>query len=298
MIDAAADGSESLAGLLRQVRVLASRIEATGLAEWAAKELRGYGAEDEVPDYRRAITLPVMGTWAGPYGRKFSGQPVSPVGIAENFRSTWFQLTIHQPISELEALAAAESEPGVPWDPFAIDQYNTMVELKQGGAGFEMASLVEARIVMPRTFLVGILDAVRNRVLDLALALERVSPNVGEPDGPTVDDSRVQHVAQQFNITVNGDGANIATGDSSRQISTVVKGDIDALTVAAIDAGLAPEDAEEFKKAVMSDGQSIGAQTGGFLARVTSGTVRLAGNVSASVAAAILLNLAARYFGG
>jgi len=299
MIDGAADGSESLTSLLRQVKVLGSRIGADELADWATKELLGYGVDDEVPAYRGPLSLPVVGTWAGFGGRRITNQPISSVGLDEGFRSGLFDRTMREPVAELEALATGDDDPGMMWDPFALTVYERKVASGEGGARIAMMNLVEARLVLPRTVLVGVLDAVRNQVLELALALERVSSDVGEPDGPTVaDDAQVSRVAQHFNFTIYGDGTNIATGKKARQVSTVTKGDIEALTVAAQGIGLTPEAADKFREAILADGDEVGDNTGSFLDRVRAGTVDLVGNVSANIAASGLLELAGAYFGG
>lgn len=297
IIDGAAAGTVPLTTVLRQVKVLAMRMEAPELGSWVERELNGYKADDPVPDYRGPLTLPVIGTWTGMFGSQISGQPVSRAGVPEAFLSTWFTLTLRQPVSELEALSQSEKDPGVMWDPYAITRYNKLVEEGKGGAGFQMMSLVQAQIVVPTPALIGILDGVRNRVLDLALALEGIAPDVGEPSGPTVADHRVQGVAQQFFITINGDGANFAIGDYARLKSKVTKGDTAGLLAAARALGLSAEDAEAFRSALEADGRSDGERTTRFVSRVRSGAIALGGNITANLAASGLLELGAQFLG-
>lgn len=298
LIDQAADGTRPLADVLRQVKILASRIGDSELASWATRELNGYGPDDELPDYRASRKLPVLGEWSGPFGSSISNAPVSSVGLPDEFLAAGFSARFPHSVAELEAVSGGDVDARISWDPWIVANYNRAVQNRKGGAGFEMMSLVDARIVLPRNVVAGILDSIRTRVLDLSLDLERVAPEAGEPGGPTIEDPQVDAVVQNFHITVNGDGANIATGDNARQRSSVKKGDVHSLVEAARGLGLSIEDAESFRAAVEADGDAVAESTRGFADRVRSGGVALIGNTSGSLAATGLIQIAAQFFGG
>lgn len=297
LIDEAASGSTSLATLLRNIKVVATRIGATELRRWADQELTGYDATAALPAYRASRSLPVFGTWSGPMGSSLKGQ-VSPIGVRDEFVKAHFMAPIRQPISELEVLAAADEDPGIQWDPWAVSTYDDMVNRQEGGIGYEFMALVAARMVVPRSMLVGVLDGIRNHVLDLALSLEGAAPDVGEPNGPTVADPAVQSAASSFVVNIYGDGANVALGVGARAASTVIKGDVSSLVQAALDVGLDEEAAAEFADAVRTDGQEGGERTRSFLDRVRSGAVKLSGDITSSIAASLLLQAAAAFLGG
>ncbi|MCC2309314.1 AbiTii domain-containing protein [Cellulomonas chengniuliangii] len=296
LIDQAADSARPLSDVLRQVKIVAARIDDPGLAEWSSKELTGYGTDDQLPTYRSKREFPVLGNWSGPFGSAVNNAPISSAGITDGFLD-WFQCEIRHPVAELEALSDSGQDPTIRWDPWAVVEYNRRTENGEGGATFEMMSLLDARLVIPRNALTGILDMIRTRVLDLALALEGVAPDAGEPDGPTVANKRVEAVTQTFHITVNGDGANIATGDHVRQRSTIKKGDVDGLLEAARTLGLDNDSAAEFHRAIEADGGHVGENTRSFVERVRSGVVSLVGSIAANVAATGLLELAAQFAG-
>ncbi|MBB5472847.1 hypothetical protein HF998_02060 [Cellulomonas hominis] len=295
LIDQAADGSRSLSDVIRQVKILAARIGDNTLARWATNELNGYGPDEDLPEYRARRSLPARGTWSGPGGFSVPGQ-VSPAGIAEDFL-TMFTAEFREPVAELERLSAGDSDPVLRWEPHQVNEYDRRSRNGEGGARIEMLVLSEAWLVVPRTMLTGTLDKIRTRVLDLALALEDVAPDAGEPGGPTVEDRQLGSVVQNFNITVNGDGANIATGDRSRQRSTVKKSDLADLVRAARELGLSTEHATEFGAAVEADGGVAGEHTKTFVERVRVGAIALAGDVAANVAATGLLDLVAGFTG-
>ncbi|OIQ94679.1 hypothetical protein GALL_233370 [mine drainage metagenome] len=292
LVDAAANGSTALSALLRQVKVVATRIGAADLREWVDQELAGYDMAATLPAYRGTRQLPVRGTWSGPMGSQLQGQ-VSHVGLSEEFVTGLFFAAIRQPISELEMLASGSTDPGIAWDPWAVHHYDQV----ERGIGFEYMTLVEAHVVVPRSMLAGVLDGIRNQVLELALALEAASPDAGEPQGPTIADPAVQGVAHQFVVNVFGDGTNIALGSGSSATSTVIKGDLASLIAAARSVGLDQEAAQEFATAVETDGREDGPTTTGFLQRVKTGAVSVAGGVASNIVASLLLQAAMLYLG-
>lgn len=295
LIDQAADSSRSLSDVLRQVKIVAARIGDRELGAWATRELAGYGPDDELPTYRAARLFPVVGDWSGPFGSGLTNARVSAVGVKDDFLD-WFRFALRAPVAEMETLSTGDQDPVIRWDPWAVVEYERRAQNGEGGATIEMMSLIDARLVIPRNTFTGLLDIIRTRVLDLALALEDASPDAGEPDGPTVANEKVGAVVQNF-FTVNGHGTNIATGDGARQRSTVNKVDLTELVRAARELGLSAEHADEFGAAVEADGGVAGDRTKTFVERVRSGAVTLAGDVAASVAATGLLQLVAGFAG-
>lgn len=77
-----------------------------------------------------------------------------------------------------------------------------------------MHGLQSACKVITPTEVRAVLDTVRTRVLNLALELERVAPQAGEPDAPAADAAAVQYVVTN---NIYGDGNATAVG--SRALS-------------------------------------------------------------------------------
>ena len=69
---------------------------------------------------------------------------------------------------------------------------------------------VQAVAEFGRARLVELLNSVRNRILDFAIAVAKEAPAAGEPDGtttsPTIESTRVTQI---FNTTIYGGAANI-----------------------------------------------------------------------------------------
>lgn len=298
LIDEATDGTAPLSTLLRRAKVVASRIKSPEVGEWANREVRGYPDDEQLPPYRVSTQFPVLGVWTGPMGYTISGQPVSPVGLPEDFRIANFEAALRQPVAELEILSQDKNDPGRLWDPYALNQYEKFVAANKGGASFAMMSLTRAQLVIPRTHLIGVLEKIRNSILDLAIGLEEAGPNVGEPAGPTIKDEQVATVVQNFRITIKGDGNNFAVGDGAIQKSRVQKNDIESLATAARELGLSEEHVQELRACVEADGRQMGASTERFIDRVRRGTVALGMGIGSELGASSLLSMVQTYFGG
>jgi hypothetical protein len=171
------------------------------------------------------------------------------------------------------------------------------VEDNQGGTGFYLMELISAKQTMPQNAIRGIIDSVRTTALQFALELEQVSPQAGEPDGPTTADPEVKQVTNNFNFTINGDGNNIAAGSDIRQKVTVNKGDIDSLTRAAVELGLRTEAVDDLRAAVVADGSQLGDATSNFISKLRAGGYALASGVSSNLAAEALLQALGVFFG-
>lgn len=299
IIDQAADDTVPLPTLLRNVKIVASRIGAHDLDSWATSELNGYQRNEQLPVYRGPFPVFVRGTWSGPMQSSVISQ-VAPDGLDPAVWGELFSASLREPVAELQSLATSEGdgEPASPWPPGAVVEYNRLVENGQGGATINFHALFAARQVIPRTQLLGVLDVIRTQVLNLALALERASDDAGENGGPTVTDPAVGQAVGTFIVNVYGDGAHISTGDHATHQSTVAVGDTVALLKAAIELGLPHDEALAFVTAVQADQSADGPQTRSFLQRLRSGAVQLATGVATDAAAGGLVALGTAFLGG
>lgn len=298
LINQAADSTKPLSDVLRQVKIVSARIQDAKLSEWATKELNGYSGDDILPEYRKSRELTAIGNWSGPFGSGIKNAKISLVGLPNEFVDGLTNVEFHYPVAELEALSQSEDALGVLWDPVSIDQYNTYVSSNQGGVGYEHMILIGARSLISKAFIFGLLDSIRNNVLDFALALSAAAPRIGDSDGPTVNDPKVLGVVQNFHVTIYGDGANVANGDGLYQQSTVTKNDSQALISAACQLGLSREDAQDFLRDIVADGNVEGERTRSFIRRLEGGAITVAGNTTASMVATGLIELAGQFLGG
>lgn len=298
LVEDAADGSVPLSALLRKIKVVASRIDAPEVTMWANLELNGYPMDLDLPSYRGSKMMPVKGNWSGYMQRSITDATISPNGVPDDFMRAHFYSSLRQPVGELEMLAKADRDPSWQWDPVAVATYQNYLDTGVGGVGFEMMNLLSAQTIYPRTFITGVLDTIRNTVLDLALDLESVGGNVGEPDGPTMTDHAISNVVNNFTINVNGDGANVAAGSSIKQKNSVVKNDLESLIAAARALGISDVELEGLKLAVAAEPEQVGPETQRFIDRLKTGGVTMANGIASGMIATQFMNMLGAFYGG
>lgn len=306
IIDAATSDTVATASLLRMVKVVASRLDTAPLTQWVDRELEGYEDDAELPRYRGPFPASVMGHFVGPYRSEMT-IPIPAVALQAHMRGGFaFTIVFQQPVSELEPLAAAQGNLQNRWDADAVAQINYKVhqgELKL----VPMHQLVEAYKVVTPHQVRGVLDAVRTRVLNLALDLEKVAPEAGEPDAALVDAATVQYVV---NNNVYGDGNALATGSpGATQTTSVVKhGDLAGLLEAAAAAGLPAEEVGLLEAAVRQDADVASAHGGApseapgprvseYMGKLALGAGGVTGKVAIGAAGGTLAGLIRAFYG-
>ncbi len=120
------DRTAPLGQLLRTCMVLAIRIKAGQLREWAKAELHGY-PDFEVPDYRK-VCAPIMQIIQNMYGRSTT-HPFDPSGLPTEIRQHLNEIVpLNQSVDALEALVA-EAETNqrqIELEVFAAPAYRNM----------------------------------------------------------------------------------------------------------------------------------------------------------------------------
>lgn len=217
IIDAASGDAMSVSTLLRKMKVLAARTGTGRLAEWVDHELAGYPDETSAPSYRGPFSPPVLGHFVGPLNIEAENVPIAPVTFPEDAREgPLFKMWLLAGLAEIEQMAAQEVM-RFTWPSDALRYYNWGIgsgEIKPTVQ--EGMALVGAVRPLPRQVFVGVVDAVRNRVLDLALELEAAAPHAGEPSAPEEVREAAQKVINNFNFAPNSfaSNSNFAIGSS------------------------------------------------------------------------------------
>ncbi len=152
----ALDRTVRVSDLLRKALVVARKLGLTEIQGWLEHELNGYAASEHCPQYRE-VTGRVMG-W-NPY------RGWIPVGFndAED-QKRLSSRKCGQSIAELESLVADSGRDSGYHMPFPVDQTLRL------SSGLELRT--QLSLFTQRPALVGIIDSVRNTVLDWALKLE------------------------------------------------------------------------------------------------------------------------------
>lgn len=302
-IDALSTPGIDLPDALRGLLVVSRRLQAEDLTAWLRAELDGYPDERPTPPYRTAEQLPIELYFDGPM-RSSDSMRVTGADLPEDVGAPLREQSMRQPAAELAALSAGDGEPGSDLPPMWIHLYRE--HIKTGNIPhFPMMVLNRARIVLPRTYLRGILDRVKSNALDLALDLEQVSLDAGEAGGPTVtDDPQLAQVVTQHMTTlfapsatiILGGNAAVASGAGGVAVQTVTA-DLDGL-LRAVGELVGKQGRDDLQTALESDGGQPAEKTRGFLEKVKGGAYALAGGLTTNGAYDGLVALIGSVFKG
>jgi len=284
--------------LLRKALVLASRLRNDALKDWVSYELNGYPEEALVPEYRRSDVISY-----GFFSDRFVGRARLQVPVTvlpEQFRDKYRRVILQNPISALVDLLNRSKEKGseiiFPW-PSAARQYAQKVSPLQ---------CISAWRVLNPSFVAGVLDTVKTRILLLSLDLEAADPSAG--DVPSTQSSLSEaRVSQIITTHIHGTVQNFsAGGDNVTQTATltVVAGDKQSLIGAIKSAGLQAEEIEELSKALAADeaapspgqpgmGERVKAWLGNLHVKAAQGLA----SVSTEVVAGLITSALLAYFG-
>lgn len=156
--------------LLRKALVLAARLRNDELKTWVGHELNGYPEESLVPEYRRSDVISY-----GYFADRFVGQATLQVPVTvlpEQFREKYRRVVLQNPINALVDLLARSKEKGseitFPW-PAAARPYAQKVSTLQ---------CISAWRVLNPSFIAGVIDTVKTRILLLSLDLEAEPPRI------------------------------------------------------------------------------------------------------------------------
>jgi hypothetical protein len=196
--------SVPITDLLRKARAVAVRLDRPDFADWIEREMSGYEDAGQLPRYRK---LSGEVRYRDPY------QGWMPILGAR------CELPCVQPLSEIEALMS-EREGSERAGSFVAPVPFAYLKSTCERLGFN----ADVKVHIAHSRLVGIIDAVRNTVLDWALKLEKAGVH-GEglsfsPHEKRAAQHIVIHNSGNIGLVGHADGApNVASGDHSRVIA-------------------------------------------------------------------------------
>lgn len=202
----AMDPKARLSDILRKAVVVATKLGIEELRNWADSELKGYGTVEEIPPYRKV------------HGELKAHNPYHgwiPVIVQDSKISKMLShRDIGQPISELEALCYEKEQGG----SLQVSlPHEWLIKIFKNSEEFHLGMI--PTLLVDRAQLLGILDAVRNEILNWSLELEKQGI-LGE--GMTFSTEEINKAsAITYNIRSfrgvlgNVTGSNIQLGDYS-----------------------------------------------------------------------------------
>lgn len=294
-----ASGDASIATLLRQVKVLSSRTQTANLAGWVDQELNGYRSSNDVPTYRGPFPLAPLGHFVGPFQSEIRNVQLPPSTFPATLRDgQLFNVIFDEPVAQIETWAK-EDFTSLSWPADAPRMYNHLISTGEVSPVVRTDMvLADVRCPVAGTTFIGILNAVRNKILDLALELERVAPMAGQPNLPSEQQEPASAV---INNHFHG-SSNVAIG--SQSFSQVVVdlpglGDTAGLLRFLGGAGLAPALLQELERALDDDlAASEDNQAGSRWARTRAWFAQAATDTTTAALGGAITAAAASFLGG
>lgn len=282
IINLATDSKQPITDLLRKCIVLGYQLKNERLKTWATKELNGYDITDELPSYR-VFAIIAKGNFSGPFGSQLRNWEIAPMLLEERHRDWATTCPLIHPISGYENLAGdGEGTVETPWDPNLVLYY----QHKLSNRGY---LLISAWQELSKAGLIGMLDIVRNRVLNMALEIQT---EIGEKDedlkNVTAEDrEKVDHTVVTH---IYGGNVYLSTGYSLLNATTVQQtqqniaiGDWEHLSSVLREAGLSGDDLKELSSTMGEDDKKLGGKVKAWIAKtapkVLSGGVKIGAEV-------------------
>ena len=250
----AVDDKVPLNVLLRHALVLAHKLKNARLKEWISKELNGYLIDDSLPDYRQ-VSAGSLGSFSAGFGATVKNLPLPTLSMDEEHREFASSVKLVQPVVAYEKLAATGENPRIPWNTNLVMYYQDRF--------LEGFSLVSAWQAIPNSVVLSVPEAVRNRLLQLALDLEDDLSSTGTEElqrlSPTKVDQRVTNNIYGGNVVIAGS----ATDFIQNSTSGVQAHDLPSLLAFMRASGVPDPTIIELQRAIAQDEQAgSGTQMG------------------------------------
>ncbi|WP_367020457.1 hypothetical protein [Roseibium algicola] len=235
------DESAKIGPILLKLRFLADRLGSDVLEEWVRHETGGYTDKDEIPEYRQT-EITYTGTFTNGI-QTLNNVSIAPYLIRKLGGDAWIDYKIGDALSVIETMVLRNEKNG----SFSIDTGDLKLMLDR--KVYEGMACIDVSAKIDISAFVRILAAVRAKLLDFTLELERKVPvakliSVGaETDVRLSDQEQVTQLTQNI---FNGPVHQTTTTDNSSTVNIqVIQGNVASLENALVAKGLGKAEASE-----------------------------------------------------
>ena len=292
------DSGVPVSHILRKAKVLAIQLENEEFKSWIDAELKGYDNADDRPDYRK-FTPVNLGKFAGPFGKVVNNVQIPIICLPDGIREFAERMEVPHGVREIEAAVAETATKGklaFPWPPEAVMLAREHVPMQDG------CVLVEAWKPFAKSQMDGILEQVRNRLLDFLLELQQINPAVLKSE----DAIRVipsDDVRNSFQTIILGGQNIVATGTEFTQkaTQTIAAGDTQSLIAHLRSIALDNDSLADLETAIEQDGnreqKGLGENVKSWIGKMTVKAMDGTWKVALSTAPVILKEALSKYYG-
>ncbi|QPI44519.1 MULTISPECIES: hypothetical protein [Pectobacterium] len=291
------DGS-SLGPILLKLRLLAARLGSNDLEEWVRHESEGYPLDAVLPDYR-IVGVTYKGTFSGPFGSGIKNAPIPPILIKQFADDSWNNFSVRESIAAVGELVKASADGG----SLGINASNLILLLQ--GKIYDGYACNDISGDISVVSLSEISQAVRNRVLELTIELEKSIPaaahiTFGTQNMNNDNASKAQQITQQI---IYGNVGNAISGGSESNITVNIQSyNRESVVDYLKESGIPEEDASEFALIVESEAPTSSEEPFGHGAKNwIASNIRKAADgtwkIGMAVATKVLTEAALKYYG-
>lgn len=283
-----------LSNTLRKAKMLARAIRLPEFREWVDFELNGYPEVEKVPSYRR-FRPTNLGTFAGPFNSGVKNMVLPIYNLPPEIKELAENFIFFEGVGALEALAAqAPDSHQWKWPQEMVLLAQQAIKLTGGMV------LVDAHQPIPAHAISGVLDQVKNKLLDFVLDLQESNITSEDLNNRAVEPELARNIFN--NINIYGD-RNIVAGGArvNQRVNTVEKGDLTSLVSFLREYNIDHDDISALKDAISLEptahnghyGPKVGAWLGGMISKAASS----AWNVGVETASKVLVAALKGYYG-
>lgn len=293
--NAAIDASSDLGTVLRKCKFLAARLGSQELENWLLWESKGYPEDVPVPGYR-VWPLQVKGHFAGAFGSGLRNAPIPIRLLPYNVRQSYNEYECRSSIAVIESILEKD-------DSGMITVTTNDLSLTLGTNVYERMNCLECWAEFGAMNLVELLNTVRNRILDFALAVWKEHPNAGETGSNARESFNSDKITQIFNTTVHGGTANlVGTANNSPVAFNIISNDFESVRRALQNNGVSEQDITDLERALAADkpprspgkfGPKVSSWIAGMMKKAAEG----AWGVGIATAGNLLAKIISEYYG-
>lgn len=289
------DANSDLGTILRNCKLLAARLGSEALDNWLIWESNGYPEDAQVPEYR-IWPLEVKGHFFGPFGTGIKNAPIPHVCLPKKTRESYKRYECRLSIASVEdTLLKIDS------GTVQISTGDLAVAL--GSKVYEQQNCAQAWAEFSTLNLVELQNAVRNRILDFALAIWKVNPTAGETTNSSNSSIESSRVTQIFNTTVYGGTASLVgtAQDTSITINNI-QNDFDTLRSLLNEHCIEDDDIDELSEALNNDDKptvngKYGPKVSSWIAKMIQKSADGSWSIGIGTAGTLLAQAISKFYG-
>ncbi|MYB75874.1 MAG: hypothetical protein F4X83_01985 [Chloroflexi bacterium] len=294
--EATVDSSIDLPTLLRKCRLLAARMRNQGLAQWADYELNRSPSIESLPSYR-TLGAQSFGDFYDSLGNGMKNAPIPSYSVPSEVREFITSHSFLAGVGEIDAMVQNFKNSSTIQLRWSSDVF-----LRLGETIYSGYSCFGAWKMVSRSAVIGILETVRNRILEFSIEIE--AELLDDADLSSLAEFPQERSQQIFQTVIYGDVGNLSyasSGFSQTAEIQVAKNNLSSLKDYLEKHKVTEEDICELFTALEEDDEpdqqgKLGERTSVWIGKMVGKAVSGAWNVSSSAAADLLKQAILSYY--